>query len=199
MIRQIDPTKIIKGDVILTGVDAFKESLPIKFGNILRFRWKSIKWTHAAVSIGGLDIIESIPDPGVTKQNLQSKYIDSGIDILVLRCKIINQKAREAAADYCVSKIKESSKYDPRALSYFMLHFMLPTTLGNLVDFNPIGRSIFEKFINDEDAYFCSELVAEALRFAGAQFMKQLKPWQIMPVDFYDLKLFNKIDDIWLV
>jgi len=74
MIKKIDPNKLKKGDVILTGMDYFRESWPIKLGNILRGRLNSIKWTHAAMSLGGLDIIESIPDPGVTIRNIQRSH-----------------------------------------------------------------------------------------------------------------------------
>ena len=124
MAKKINPHKLKKGDVVLTGVDAFKEALPIKIGNIFRGRLGSIKWTHAAMSLGNSLIVESIPDPGVNIRNIQDTYIDNGIDILVLRCKMLTQKQAEDAANFCVSKISEKSRYDPRALSYFVLHFI---------------------------------------------------------------------------
>ncbi len=197
MTKKINPGKLKKGDIILTGVDKFKDSWPIKLGNIFHGRWNAIKWTHVAMSIGGFDIVESMPDPGVTIRNIQTEYIDKTIDILVLRCKALGQKQIDEVADYCVSKQKASSRYDKGALSYFVLHFLFPTTLGRLIDTNIIWHTFFEKHINDEDSYFCSELIAEGFREVGFNFKKSLKPWQIMPVDFYNLKFFDTIDDVW--
>lgn len=197
MTKKIDPDKLKKGDVVLTGIDDFRDSWPIKLGNIFRGRLDAIKWTHAAMGLGGFDIVESIPDPGVTIRNIQTIYIDKAVDILVLRCKVLNQELMEEVADYCVSKQKASSRYDKYALSYFMLHFIFPTTLGRLLDTNILWNIFFEKYINNDDSYFCSELLAEGFRKVGFDFMKGRKPWQVMPVDFYNLRLFDKINDIW--
>ena len=197
MSKKIDPAKMNKGDVVLTGMASFMDSWPIKIGNILHGRFDAIKWTHAAMSLGGLEIIESIPDPGVTIRNIQNTYIDRGIDILVLRCKSLLPERLREAADYCVSKIKESSKYDPRALTYFIFHCINPWGIGWLIDRAGIWNDFFDKYINKEDSYFCSELIAEAFQEVGLPHMKKRKPWQVMPVDFYNTKLFDKIDDIW--
>jgi len=47
------------------------------------------------------------------------------------------------------------------------------------------------------ESIFCSELIAEAFQVVGLPHMKKRKPRQVMPVDFYNTKLFDKIDDIW--
>jgi len=197
MNKKIHPAKIKKGDIVLTGVDSFRDSWPIKIGNILHGRLDAIKWTHAAMSLGGLEIVESIPNPGVIIRNIQNTYIDQGIDVLVLRCKSLLPERLGEAADYCVSKIKESSKYDPKALIYFVLHFINPWGIGRLIDRAVIWNKFFDTYINEEDSYFCSELIAEAFQEVGLEHMKKRKPWQVMPVDFYDTKVFDRIDDVW--
>ena len=86
MSEKVNPEKLKKGDVILTGLDYLHESWPIKLGNLFHGRGGAIKWTHAAISLGNFDIIESVPDRGVTLENVQTRYVDNKIDILALRC-----------------------------------------------------------------------------------------------------------------
>lgn len=199
MSKKIDPSKLKKGDVILTGVDDVNQSTPIKVGNLLRGRLNAIKWTHAAMSLGEFEIIESIPDPGIVVRNIQTAYIDKDEDILVLRSKDLTKKQKEEVSEYCISKLKDNGPYDNRALWYFPLYFINPCGLGRLIDSNFFWRIAFDRFINEKNAYFCSELLAEAFQNAGANFdfLKNRRPWQIMPVDFYNLKLFDQIVDIW--
>ena len=110
---------------------------------------------------------------------------------------MLSAEKMEKVADYCIDKAKKGCKYDTYALSYFALRMGNPLGIGSMVDNTPMGRILFEKHINDKDAYFCSELIAEAFQENGLLIRKNRHPWQVMPIDFYNLALFDKIDDIW--
>ncbi len=197
MAQKINPDKIKKGDVVLTASNDLRGTWPIKLANLFHGRGPDIRWTHAAMSLGGLDIVESVLDPGVVLENVQTKYVDNERDILVLRCKVLAPEKIEKVANYCKDKFHEGSTYDMRALSYFALRIGNPLGLGTLVDTTPLGRWLFEKHINNKDAYFCSELIAEAFQANGLSIRRHRHPWQVMPIDFYNLSLFDEIKDIW--
>lgn len=197
MAPQIKPDKIKKGDVILTASDDLRGTWPIKFANFFHGRGRHMKWTHAAMSLGGLDIVEAVLDPGVILENVQTKYVDKARDILVLRCKVLTSEKIEKVADHCKDKFHEGSTYDLWALSYFALRMGNPLGIGTFIDTMPLGRWLFEKHINNKNAYFCSELIAEAFQVNGLSIRKHRHPWQVMPIDLYNLSLFDKIKDIW--
>ena len=177
----MDFSRIKIGDVVLTTGQGY-ESVPIKMCNVLNGKCKALQWTHVGISLGQLQLVEAIRS-GTRICDFKKEYYDKGIRFLILRHKEMSHSRREKAALYC--KDREGDAYDYRALSYFVLHGLFPVALGSL-----LSLPAAEEFFNVKNCYFCSELVAEGFLSQGVVIADR-KPWQTMPVDFLDLKLFD--------
>ncbi len=180
MQAQIDYQKIQKGDVILTS----GKNCLIKIGNFLLGHWDALKWTHVGISLGGTQIVEALPG-GICVNDLNDCYTKKDEEFLVLRHKEISASEREKIADFC--KNTKGDKYDGRALWYFFLSAVFPTSFGLL-----LNNRFAEWILNVKEAYFCSELAASGFLSVGVPIIKR-KPWQTMPADFFDLKKFDLI------
>lgn len=186
-------SKIKPGDVILTwgeGIGLF--SLPIKIGNYFKKGPKGYAdrgWTHAAVYIGKGEIIEAFPK-GIEKRDFKEAYLNGHFGLKILRHKNAREEDIKRAIDFY--KKEPGSKYDPKALTYFLLANLVPTRLDFLLDDKYLG-----KWLNVQDSYFCSELVSEGFRVANIYCFEK-EPYKIMPIQFDNELLFDIVDQIYL-
>ena len=176
----IDCQLIQKGDVILTS----GKNCLIKIGNFLLGRWNALEWTHVGISLGGTQIVEALPD-GICVNDLDDCYAKKDEEFLVLRHKGLSISESERIADFC--KDMKGDKYDSRALWYFFLSAVFPTSFGLL-----LNNRFAEWILNVKNAYFCSELAASGFLSVGVSIAKR-EPWQTMPADFFNLKEFDLI------
>ncbi len=171
------------GDIVLTAQKGFiLTSLPIRFSNFLSRGIENRLWTHAAMYIGDDYVIESIISPfkGVIKRKLSENYLNGKYDFIVLRRVPHTKYNFQKAVEYC--KSNEGMTYDFKALSYFVLVEIIPQQLNWLVS-NDIVNSI----LDNENSYFCSELVAESLLMSG-DYCFDRPPSRIKPLDFLNNK-----------
>ena len=181
-------TKLIQGDVILTGGRGFAgTSVFIKIANFFKRGYQKRGWTHAAIYVGNGDVVEAFPK-GIVRRGFKDAYLNDKFNLLVLRRKKIEQVALERAVTYCVSA--ESKKYDLRALVYFLLYNFMPHGLHFILENNFIGDCF-----NVNDSYFCSELVATGMKEADAYCFEK-DPYKVMPIDFYNDLWFDVVEKV---
>lgn len=171
--------KIKPGDIILIGRRGFVlSSTLIRFANFATSGTDYRLLTHAAMYIGDDSIIESIiaPTKGVVRRKFSENYLNNKYDIVVVRRKPHTKYNASEVVKYCISR--ENSVYDFKALIYFILIEITPPQLIFLIS-NPTINAL----LNNDNAYFCSELIAEALLMSG-DYCFDRAPDRIKPIDF---------------
>ncbi len=175
--------KLRPGDVIITSRRGINlGSLPIRFANFSRHGYRKRIWTHVAFYIGGGEVVEAFPK-GIVKRDLKTAYLDEPFDIICLRRKGIAATDFNEAVEFCKSKV--GIQYDGKALAYYVILNILPPIFHFLMT-----SYWFNNLINNEEAFYCSELVGTAYLKQGAYCFDR-KPSQVMPVDFYNKYCFE--------
>lgn len=177
--------KLKPGDVIITSKRGINlGSIPIRFANFSRHGYQKRIWTHAAFYIGGGEVVEAFPK-GITKRDLKSAYLDQPFDIICLRRKGTSASDFDEAVEFCKSKV--GVKYDTKALAYYVILNILPPIFHFL-----LTSRWFNNLINNENAFYCSELVGTAYLKQGAYCFDR-RPSKVMPVDFYNKYCFDVV------
>ena len=181
--------KMKPGDIIVTSQRGIKSlgSLPIRFGNLFKRGYEYRVWTHAAIYVGNGEIVEA-QKSGIAQKSFADAYLkENDFDFVVLRRISLTEDEAKKAVEFCVKQA--NTKYDSRALAYFLLVDLLPPTLSFILE-----SKTLDKCLNTENAYFCSELVAEGL-LEAKQYCFDRPPYHVMPVDFYNEYGFEKITE----
>jgi uncharacterized protein YycO len=189
----IDALKV--GDVILTGVNEWGVAAPIQASNILSSseREKDRYWCHTAIYVGDGKIIEAITEPhhdkgdvGVVESTMEDLF-KKGNRIRVLRHRYLDETSLQEVVNYCKSKATGGCEYDYWGVSFYALTALMPPMLSGW-----LGSSFAERIFNVKDAYFCSELIAEAFQAKGHHIFDRV-PWRVKPLDFVFSPLFREI------
>lgn len=187
-IEYIDIEKIKKGDIVLTGKESWSYSQPIQLSNILSSGIENRYWTHACIYIGDGKVIEAqAGDKGVIETDLNDNYIKKSYKIKILRHKFLPERIINGIIDYCRKEEEKNTSYDKWGVSFYVLASTIPPMFSGWLD-----NDFADKFFNVKDAYFCSELVADA-------FKKQkwplfgMKSWRVKPLDFALNPFFEEV------
>jgi hypothetical protein len=103
----------------------------------------------------------------------------------ILRRKHLSQDTASRIVAFCTQA--PGKPYDLRALIYFPLANLLPPSLSFILTPGYLGS-----WFNQQESYFCSELLSEAFEQADAYCFER-EPFQVMPVDFDNALLFDEI------
>jgi len=184
--KEIDTGRLRKGDVILTGSNKNISSFQIKISNILTNGIDSKYWTHAALHIGGGKLIEAEPK-GIV-YNSVGKYLKKGEVVKVYRNRYIGDEGIfDKVIDFCEEAKKEDYKYGWIGLIFYVLATFLPVSANFIFD-----NKLIDKWCNLDEAYFCSELIADAYKEAGHK-ITPFDSWRIKPSDFIKSPFFEEI------
>ncbi len=119
----------------------------------------------------------------------EKSYFDEGYFLMVLRHKhITDTKTLEKVVEFCRKKDGDGFGYDTWGVSFYSLCALVPPMLSGWLE-----DSIAEKIFNVGDAYFCSELVADAFLSVGEKSFDR-SPWRVKPLDFRTNPLFREVD-----
>lgn len=174
--------KLQPADVILT---SHLGPNIIKIGNFCKNGYGKRVWTHSALYIGNGEVVEAFPK-GITRRELKEAYLaDRKTGLKILRRKNLSQDIVGRIVSFCTQT--PGKPYDLRALIYFPLANLLPPSLSFVLTPGYLGH-----WFNQEDSYFCSELLSEAFEKADAYCFER-EPFQVMPVDFDNALLFDEI------
>jgi hypothetical protein len=183
------------GDVILTGVNEWGVAAPIQASNILSSSKKEEDryWCHTAIYKGNGEIIEAVTEPhegsdevGVIVTKLESLF-RKGNRLRVLRHRYLDEASLQRVVDYCQGKAAGKCSYDYWGVSFYALTSLMPPMLSGWLE-SEFAARVF----NVEDAYFCSELIAEAFTANGHDIFGR-HPWRVKPLDFAYTPLFREI------
>lgn len=191
---QLDVSKLRVGDVILTGVDSWNVAVPIQASNILSSpkQKEERHWCHAAMYVGDGKVIEAQTggdDPerqGVILTGMDY-FFTRGQALRVFRHLYISDEELKTAVAFCRSKQADNCQYDTWGVSFYGLAALIPPMLSGW-----LSSPFAERFFNVKDAYFCSELVAEAYLEAGHDVFKR-SAWRVKPLDFAYTPVFREI------
>jgi hypothetical protein len=180
-IRQIDPSKIKIGDVILVAsgtkvIIAVQEKY--KYG-------ESSKWTHVAGSIGGCDLVEG-QIPWSRTCSLQKHYVDKGDEIRVLRKKDWENEAKDRVKVALWWATMNNTLYDiPQLFNYLI-------GLGH----GKLWLSLRNRF-NNHKTLICSELIVNGFFKEGYNLFN--KPaGNVLPADYDNTDIFDIVEDVWV-
>lgn len=180
MPKQIDPSKIKIGDVVLcaTGTKTtLATQKKLGYG-------ESSRWTHVAGSLGGVDLVEG-QAPRARVCSLQADYVDRGFEIRVMRKKDWSLKVDRIKVALWWATMN-NTPYDGLQLVWFPLAAWVAQGLMKV-----------KNWFNSKDRLICSELIAAGFMKQGYNLFE--RPEQnIVPADFDSLVIFNVIDDIWI-
>jgi len=190
----LDVSKLRVGDVILTGVDSWNIAVPIQASNILSSpkRREERQWCHAAMYVGDGKVIEAQVDPvdperqGVIQTGMDY-FFTRGQALRVFRHQYISEDELKTVVAFCRSKQEAKCQYDTWGVSFYGLAALIPPMLSGW-----LSSPFAERFFNVKDAYFCSELVAEAYEAAGHDVFKR-SAWRVKPLDFAYTPVFREI------
>ncbi len=170
--------KLLAGDIIITSQNkfSFSTSLFIRFGNFSKYGFSRRGWTHAALYVGDGEVVEAFPT-GIVKRSLKDAYLNGDYRISVLRRKGGASQSLGQAVEFCKSKVGKT--YDQKALIYYVIVQILPPILQFLLNTKAV-----DQWLNNKDAFYCSELVAQSLLEANTYCFDRA-PDRIMPVDLY--------------
>jgi hypothetical protein len=175
----LDPNKLKIGYIILVSTRKPAISkLQQKAGYSV-----SSKWTHAAGSLGGLDVVEAnIPRSRVI--NLQKEYVDRGCKIKVMRRRGQPEHKRYKVALWWATM--NNLPYD--VLQFFW--FPLSIFCGKI-------GVVLHNLFSSRKRFLCSELIATGFYKEGDYLFG--KPAEnVLPADFDNPELFEEVKDIWL-
>ena len=191
-----DLTALKVGDVILTGKDDWGYSPPIQLSNILSSGEDDRYWTHACIYSGNNRVIEAQAGGlGVVERDIVKEYVEKGYKILALRHKSINEEQIKGLIGFCRKRLEEKCKYDKWGVSFYVLTTLVPPMFSSW-----LSGDYAEKLFNVSDAYFCSELVADAFKEEeGADCpVFSIDSWCIKPLDFKENLFFMEVEGLCL-
>ncbi|MEI8011627.1 MAG: hypothetical protein WCI27_03975 [Candidatus Omnitrophota bacterium] len=181
----IDTAKLQPGDVILTGKE---RTGAIQLANILSAGIEHCQWTHACIYIGDEKVIEAQANgKGVIQTNLRTFYLDQGYRLKVLRHKFLPVDKMSKVLAYCAQEKDKNASYDTWGVSFYVLAAMIPPMFSAWLD-----GDFAEKFFDVRDAYFCSELIADAFKAADCAVFGE-KSWRVKPLDFAFNPVFHEV------
>lgn len=181
--------KMRPGDVVITSQNGPKMigSFPIRIGNLFRRGYAKRIWTHTALYVGNGEIIEAQPSGIAKKSFIETYFNKNDFDFVVMRHKSISAEEVSRLVEFCSRQ--SGSKYDFKALTYFILVLITPPTLSFLLE-----SKMLNKCLNTSDSYFCSELIADGFLYANCYSFDR-PPHHVMPVDFNNEYGFNKVEE----
>ena len=175
----LDLDKLQIGDVILTGKDSWAYSVPIQTTNLLSNGESHRYWTHAAIYSGDGKVIEAQADGrGVTETVLADFFFKKAYKLMAIRPKYLSTVERDKVVEYCRDKQTSDCAYDTWGAGFYAIASLVPPMLSGWLE-----SEFAEKFFNVGNAYFCSELIAEAFQENGHDIFNR-KPWRVKPLDF---------------
>ncbi|MDF1810840.1 MAG: hypothetical protein P1V20_01445 [Verrucomicrobiales bacterium] len=118
----------------------------------------------------------------------EKSYFDNGYYLMVLRPKYIDAATLDKVVDFCRRKDGEGCGYDTWGVTFYSLCALVPPMLSGWLE-SPMAEKIF----NVADAYFCSELVADAFVCEYEQLFDR-SPWRVKPLDFRMNPMFEEVD-----
>lgn len=181
--------KMERGDIILTGQESWNHSIPIQASNILSNGEAHRYWSHVALYIGDGKVIEAQSDGrGVTETVIADYFFKKGHRLKVLRHRYMLPHEYDEVIAFCEEKRNMACPYDRWGVSFYALANLIPPMLSGWLE-----EEFAEKFFNVKDAYFCSELVADAFTAAGHNLFFR-KSWRVKPLDFAFNPLFMEVD-----
>ncbi|MEQ1843134.1 MAG: hypothetical protein ABL994_22250, partial [Verrucomicrobiales bacterium] len=185
----MDLDKLKPGDVILTGVDSWNIAVPIQASNILSNSEEDRHWCHAAIYAGNGTLIEAQSDGrGVTETDIAEYFFPRGQMMRVFRHRYIPEADLLKAVQFC--RDQKGCAYDTWGVSFYGLAALIPPMLSGWLE-----KPFAERFFNVNDAYFCSELVADGFKHAGHDIFKR-RSWRVKPLDFAYTPVFDEITDL---
>jgi len=117
----------------------------------------------------------------------EKSYFEEGYFLMVLRHKqITDPKKLQEVVEFC--RKKSGLGYDTWGVSFYSLCALVPPMLSGWLE-----DTMAEKIFNVGDAYFCSELVADAFMSVGEKSFDR-SPWRVKPLDFRTNPLFREVD-----
>jgi uncharacterized protein YycO len=173
------------GDVVLTARRWTNlGTLLIRVGNFFKRGYRDRIWSHSAVYVGDGKIVEALPG-GVVETDLQAGYFHQDRDLRVLRHRRMSAEEGEQVAAYAREAV--GHKYDGRQELYFVLNDLFAPSLRFALE-----SRFFDRVFAFRDAYFCSELVANAFYRAGV-YPFEREPRKIMPIDCLNPLQFEEV------
>ncbi len=178
--RQLDPTKIHVGDIILV---ATRNRVTQLVQEALGYGAAS-QWTHVTGSLGGYDLIEG-QMPRSRVAHLQDDYVTQGFQIKVLRRAWESEQDRIKVALWWATM--NNLPYDFLELLWFGLAFCF-------------GKPILwlRNRFNSKHREICSELIADGFYKQGYNLFDSRPASNILPADYDRLTGFQDVTDFWL-
>ena len=182
-IRDISVLK--KGDIILTGKQSAKSSVPIQISNVLSRKLKHRFWTHAALYRGNGLLWEAQPK-GIISRKI-SDYLNNGYIIRAFRHKYIkDENILDKVLVFCAKQ--EGRPYGFLGLLFFTISSFTPISF-NFVFTNPL----IDRVCRMDRAYFCSELIVDAFYEVGHP-ISPYDGWRVKPTDFISNPLLEPVE-----
>jgi hypothetical protein len=169
---------LLPGDILVVATSKFDwGDKAIRLANFYKRGNGNRQWGHAAVYMGGGEVIESFPGRGVIRRKLSEAYLtDNNYALLAMRREGLCEKNLQAFLDFFPRQVGDG--FDMRALLYYPLYMVVPGCLQCLLD-SPRVESLFHV----TGRYYCSELVATGLQEAK-DYCFERPPARVMPLDF---------------
>jgi len=185
--KKIDTSKLRKGDIVLTEKNKGLAAWCIKISNILTNGFNLRHWTHAALHIGDGRLIEAQPH-GIVYNSIEN-YVEKNYLLAVYRNKYIkdDDAALERIVNFCEEAKKENYAYGWVGLVFYVFSSFLPISFNFIFD-----NKYVDKWCNLDNAYFCSELIADAYKEAGYR-ISAYDGWRIKPSDFIKNPFFEPV------
>jgi len=185
--KAVDVSKLKKGDVLLFGSNANLSSFPIKIANIITGKISSKYWTHAAIHLGDGNLMEATAE-GVHDGDIDH-YFKGGRLLKVYRHKYItDSKFFDKLVEFSGKTRDEKYAYDFKGLAFYVLAISLPRTWDWLI----LDNALVDRLLRLDEAYFCSEFVADAYKACGAP-VSSFDSWRIKPADFITNPMFEEV------
>lgn len=173
------------GDVILTARRWTNlGTVLIRIGNFFKRGYHNRIWSHSAVYVGDGKIVEALPG-GVVETDLEAGYFRPDRDLRVLRHRRMTPEKGEEVAAFARETV--GHQYDGRQELYFVLNDLFAPSLRFALE-----NRFFDRLFAFRDAYFCSELVANAYLRAGV-YPFEREPRKIMPIDCLNPLQFDEV------
>ena len=184
-VNTVDLEDLRPGDIILTARRWTNlGTLLIRVGNFFKRGYRDRIWSHSAVYVGDGKIVEALPG-GVVETDLREGYFHRDRDLRVLRHRRMGAEKGEQVAAYAREAV--GHKYDGRQELYFVLNDLFAPSLRFALE-----NRFFDRLFAFRDAYFCSELVANAFFRAGV-YPFEREPRKIMPIDCLNPLQFDEV------
>ena len=119
----------------------------------------------------------------------EKSYFEEGFYLMVLRPKYADQKTLEKVVDFCRKRDGDGCGYDTWGVSFYSLCALVPPMLSGWLE-----EEIANRIFNVDNAYFCSELLADAFRYGANQEIFDRSSWRVKPLDFRLNPLFEEVD-----